>query len=177
VIDHADALMLSNETATGMYPVESTAVMEHIIIETEKSVYDNLILADESKVRGKESKTSLDTIMSELARLLAERVDASFILAASITGDTGRMISRYRPELPIYVGTSSERVRRQLNLSWGVIPFLLPPCDSIEDLVNQSLAILKKTEKLNTGDKVVVVAGEPVGQSGNVNLLEVREVK
>lgn len=171
VIDHADALMLSNETATGTYPVETVQTMSNIIHETEKSIYDDLQIRP---VRGKKHK--LDEIISGLSRLLAEHVEAKIILAASISGETGRLISRHRPELPIVVGTSTERVRHQLNLSWGVLPFNLLPCRSIEELVERSMFYLKKAKIVKRNDKIVVVAGEPVGHAGHVNLLEVREV-
>lgn len=171
VIDHTDAVMLSNETATGKYPVETVATMAEIIEESEHSVYDNLHMRDYTG-----PKQAIDDIMSSLSRVLAERVEATLILAASLTGDTGRIISRYRPELTIVVGTESDRVERQLNLSWGVIPFPLEPCHTIEELVERSMVYLKREKLVKKGDKIIVVAGEPVGQAGHVNLLEVREV-
>jgi len=171
VIDHTDAVMLSNESATGKYPVETVHTMAEIIYEAEKSVYDNLPLREY-----KEKEMQIDNIISGLSRLLAEKVNAKLILAASISGETGRLISRYRPELPIAVATAEERVRHQLNLSWGVIPFILPTCKSIEELVERSLVYLKKNKYVKVGDNIIVVAGEPVGQAGHVNLLEVREV-
>ena len=171
VIDHADALMLSNETATGRYPIQTVETMSSIIEETEKSVYDDLEVAV-----GSNKKFHIDDIISQLSRLLSEQVDAKLILAASISGETGRLISRHRPEIPIVVGTSTPRVLHQLNLSWGVKPFILEPCNSIEELVERSLVFLKKKNIVKDGDKIVVVAGEPVGHAGHVNLLEVREV-
>lgn len=172
VIDHTDAVMLSNETATGKYPIETVQTMSDIISQTEKSHYDNLAQRTFDK-----QKEPLDDVMSGMSRLLAEEVHARVILAASISGETGRLISRYRPELPIVVGTSTPRVRHQLNLSWGVRPFHLLPCHSIEELVERSVTALKKDKMVKTGDKIVVLAGEPVGQAGHVNLLEVREVE
>lgn len=171
VIDHTDAMMLSNETASGKYPVEAVSTMSDIIHETEISVYDNLTL---KKYNGKKQK--IDEIISEMSRLLAEEVGAKIILAASISGETGRLISRYHPELPVLVATSSERVKNQLNLSWGVVPFILPTCKTIEELVERSMVYLKKQKLVKTGEKIIVVAGEPIGQAGHVNLLEVREV-
>lgn len=172
VIDHADALMLSNETATGKYPAEAVSVMAEIIRDTEASRYD-----DVSDTMEKPKKSDpVDDIVGTLSRTLAERVKAKAIVAASISGDTGRMISRHRPELPIVVGTQSVRVLRQLNLSWGILPFLLPPCRSIEELVARSMAHLKERRIVSPGDEMVVVAGEPVGESGHVNVLEVRQV-
>ena len=68
-------------------------------------------------------------------------------------------------------------MQRQLNLSWGVVPFILEPCNSIEELVERSMAYIKKHKIAKAEDKMVVVAGEPVGHAGTVNLVEVREIK
>ncbi|PIR74581.1 MAG: pyruvate kinase [Candidatus Magasanikbacteria bacterium CG10_big_fil_rev_8_21_14_0_10_47_10] len=171
VIDHTDAVMLSNETAVGKYPVLTVETMANIIAETEKSHYDDL------QVRNyKEKKHQIDTVISEMSRLIAERVDSKIILAASISGETGRLISRHRPELPIVVATNNERTRHQLNVSWGVHPFVLPDCRTIEELVERSVTYLKAEKIVKPGDNIIVVAGEPVGQAGHVNLIEVREV-
>jgi len=172
VIDHADTLMLSNETAVGAHPVLVVETMADIIVSTEKSHYDDTSLPAIHK-----SGTTTDIAITELSRILAEEVKAKIILAASISGETGRLISHVRPPLFILVGTSSQRVQRQLNLSWGVVPFILEPCRSIEELVERSIAYIKKNKIAKNGDNMVVVAGEPVGQAGNVNLVEVREIK
>ncbi|MBI4427137.1 MAG: pyruvate kinase [Candidatus Magasanikbacteria bacterium] len=179
VIDHTDAVMLSNETAAGQYPVETVETMSNIIVETEKSVYDNLPMRQPQdkpfgSAQGKHKK--IDDVISQMSRALAEEVGAKLILAASISGETARLISRYRPELPIVVATATDRVKHQMNLSWGVVPFLLEPCRTIEELIERSLAELKKRQMVKMGDKIIVVAGEPVGHAGHVNLLEVREV-
>lgn len=172
VIDHADTLMLSNETAVGKHPTLVVQTMADIIISAEKSHYDDTALPAIHK-----SGTSTDIAISELSRILAEEVKAELILAASLSGETGRLISHVRPSLPILVGTSSQRVQRQLNLSWGVISFILEPCQTIEELVERSIAYIKKNKIAKKGDKMVVVAGEPVGHAGNVNLVEVREIR
>ncbi|MEK7644361.1 MAG: pyruvate kinase, partial [Patescibacteria group bacterium] len=163
VIDHTDAVMLSNETATGKYPVEAARMMTEIILETEKSAYDDLLLTENVGNKG-----PLDSVISEMSRILAQKINAKLILAASLTGETGRHISRYRPQMPIIVATATDRVCQQLNLSWGIRPFVLVPCRSIEELVERSLTYLKKNKFVATGDKIIVVAGEPVGQAGNV---------
>ncbi len=171
VIDHTDAVMLSNETATGKYPVLVVETMADIIQETEKSHYDDMGLRTFTN-----DKDDTDGIISEMSRILAEKTGAKFILVASLSGDSGRMISRHRPELSIMVPTSSKRVERQLNLSWGVYPFILPECHSIEELVDRSISYLRETNQAKRGDKIIIVAGDPVGQSGKMNLLEVREI-
>lgn len=172
VIDHADTLMLSNETAAGRHPVLVVETMTDIIISTEKSRYDDM----DMPLVGK-TESSVNVAISNLSRVLAEEVKAKIILAASISGETGRLISHMRPQLPVLVGTGSARVQRQLNLSWGVMPFILEPCRTIEELVERSIAYIKKNKIAKKGDKMVVVAGEPVGHAGNVNLVEVREIK
>lgn len=172
VIDHTDAVMLSAETASGNYPVKTVQTMATIIRGTEKSHYDDLVFKEYLK-----KFQSIDEAISGSARLLATAVDAELILTASLTGNAGRLISRYRPELDIYVTTDSQRVLHQLNLSWAVRPFLLPQCRSIEELVDRSVGYLKKNKVVKKENKIIVIAGEPVGRSGRINLVEIREIK
>ncbi|KKR48859.1 MAG: Pyruvate kinase [Candidatus Magasanikbacteria bacterium GW2011_GWC2_40_17] len=171
VIDHTDAVMLSAETANGEYPVEAVQTMSRVIIKTEASIFDDLpysqsLMADQ--------KT--DVVMSGLSRLLAEKIKAKAILAASLTGETGRQISRFRPELLIFVATDNEKVRRQLNLSWGIVPFILPTCKTVEELIERSLVYLRKEKFIKKSDKLIIIAGEPVGAVGGVNWVEVKQV-
>ncbi len=171
VIDHADAIMLSGETASGKYPIQAVKIMAKIALETEASLFDDL----------KESgtiKRSLGTeeAISGVARILAEDVGAKAILITSLTGDSGRLVAAHRPELPIYVATTTARACRQLNLSWNVAPFELPKKTSFEALVKSAFDHLKKTRKIKKGDKVIVIAGESIGRSGGTNLAEVRLV-
>ncbi|MFA6547778.1 MAG: pyruvate kinase [Candidatus Magasanikbacteria bacterium] len=172
VIDHADAVMLSNETSVGEHPILVVETMADIIATTEKSHYDDMLIPII-----KESNVSSENAITNLSRVLAEEVKAKAILVASISGDTGRSISSVRPNVHIVVATTSERVQRQLNLSWGVRPFILHPCRTIEELVENSVSYIKKRHLVKKGDKVIVVAGEPVGEAGTINLLEVRDVK
>ncbi len=172
VIDHTDAVMLSGETASGKYPVETVETMARIVSETEASKYDN-VAVDASAMAG----LSAEEALSGVANILAHDTRSKLILVASLSGDTGRVVSRYRPELPIYVATDNERVRHQLNLSWGVKPFILPRCHTVEELVERSIGFLKNEKVIKKEDKMIVVAGEPVGASGIVNLIEIKTVK
>lgn len=171
VIDHTDAIMLSGETASGLYPQEAVETMARIVKETEASAYDDLVMgAIMKKIK------PIDEAVSRVANILARTVEAKAILAASLSGYTGRIVSRYRPELPILVTTDSERVQRQLSLSWGTVPFVLPSCRSVEELVDRSLGYIKKNKFVKKGDKIIIIAGEPVGRSGNINLIEIKEI-
>jgi pyruvate kinase len=84
-------------------------------------------------------------------------------------------VSRYRPELPIVVATTSERVCNQLGVSWGVEPYVMKECKTVEKLIDQGVKHLKKEKMVKEGDKIIVVAGEPV--SGGVNRVEVKEIE
>ncbi|MBI5728957.1 MAG: pyruvate kinase [Candidatus Magasanikbacteria bacterium] len=170
VIDHADALLLTNETASGEFPVLAVETMADIIVTTERSSYDDTDLPAHHK------GVSLDLAIADMSRLLADELSAKLILAASISGETGRLISHVRPSLPILVATSTPASWRQLNLSWGVKPFMMLQCQSIEELVERSIDYIKHHKIARKGDKMIIVAGEPVGQAGNVNLVEVREI-
>ncbi|MCX6745363.1 MAG: pyruvate kinase [Candidatus Parcubacteria bacterium] len=171
VIDHTDAIMLSGETAEGKYPVESVKTMAQIAVRTEESKYDDFEFRKIFK-----EKLHIDDAISSSANLLAKDLKVKAILVASISGYTGRIVSRYRPELPIFVTTNNEKVRRQLNLSWGVIPFVLPKCKTIEHLVNQALVHIKNKKYVKAGDKVIIIAGFPLGKSGNVNWIKIQEI-
>ena len=171
VIDHTDAVMLSGESASGKYPVESVETMARIVTETEGSKFDDTEHEPGYSVGGDTEKA-----IAGLADILSRDLRGTrLILVASISGNTGRIVSRYRPELPILVATDSVRPRNQLNLSWGVRPFLLPVCHSVEELVDRSIGYLKQSRQAKEGDRIIVIAGDPVGASG-VNLIEIREV-
>jgi pyruvate kinase len=172
VIDHTDAVMLSGETATGKYPVETVETMSRIIRETEASRFDD-VKPDAAAMKGE----TIEEAVSGVANILARDTDAKLVLVASLSGATGRIVSRHRPELPVLVATDNERVRHQLNLSWGVVPFLLPRCHTVEELVDRSVGYLKTMKMVKKEDRIIIVAGEPVGSSGTVNLVEIRKIK
>jgi pyruvate kinase len=169
VIDHADATMLSGETTTGKYPLEAVQAMAAAIRESEGSVYDER----PSAVR---SIQNTEEMMTNVASVLATASGAKAVLVASLSGQAARFVSRERPTMPIFVATPSERVACQLYLSWGVFPVIVPLCKTVPALIDAALAELLKQGEVVKDDQVVVVAGEPLGQSGMVNLVEIRRV-
>lgn len=170
VIDHTDAVMLSGETASGKYPLESVRTMARVIHRTESSSYDFM------PVKQDVANRSTGDAISEVASILAREIKAKAILVTSLSGETARVVSRYRTELPIYTATQDERILRQMNLSWGVLPFILPHCATVEELIERSIAVLKDRHAVTKGSKIIIVAGEPVGVSGGVNFVEIREI-
>jgi len=169
VIDHTDAVMLSGETATGKYPVESVATMAKIISETEASPFDNVTVDETAKF-----VKIVEDAIGGAANMLSRTLKSDAILVATLTGSTARLVSRFRPELPIIAATASEFVRHQLNLSWAVRPVAIPRAKNIDQLISESTSRIKKEHLVKKGGRVIVLAGQPVGK--RVNFVEVKEV-
>ncbi len=169
VMDHADATMLSAETASGEYPREAVKTMAATLLETEKSGYDDRDIEFDAKA-------NTEGVMTNIASVLARAHGVKAILVASLTGQAAGLISRYRPAAPIYAAAVNERVQNQLQLSWGVTPLLVPVCKTTPELVDVSIKRLLADKRVKPGDEIVLVAGEPLGASGSVNMVELRKV-
>ncbi|MEN9564277.1 MAG: hypothetical protein RIR73_2521, partial [Chloroflexota bacterium] len=167
VIDHTDATMLSGETASGAHPLQAVETMAATIREVEASGFDDL--PPEIPSGGSDA-----VAMTNLAAILAREHKAKAILVATLTGNAARLVSCRRPELPIFAVTADERVKHQLNLSWGVCPFVMPQASNTAELIDHALAYLLEQQLIQKGDDIIVVAGEPLGQSGHINLVENR---
>ncbi len=167
VIDHADATMLSGETASGAHPVEAVKTMTATIAETEKSSYDDLPI----QTRLKESP---EVAMTNVASILARMTDTKAIVIASMDGAAARLVSRYRPEVPMYLVTPSEQVAHRLNLTWGIRPLYLPDAKTMPELLEKGIAELKRRTWIADGDEIVIVAGETLGDSGMAQLVELK---
>ena len=120
---------------------------------------------------------NVESSMTNIANVLAHASQAKGILVSSLSGQAVRLVSRYRPNLPIFAGTPSSRVQAQLNLSWGVQPFLTKVWPSVAELLRASMAYLLDEKHLKRGDEVIVVAGEPVGTSGSTTSLSCASLK
>ncbi|MEK7473655.1 MAG: pyruvate kinase [Patescibacteria group bacterium] len=169
VIDHADATMLSGETASGSHPVEAVKTMAATIAETEQSSYDDVPI----QTRLKESP---DVAMTNVASILARMTDTKAIIIASTDGAAARLVSRYRPEVPMYLVTPSEQVAYRLNLTWGIRPLHLPDTKTVPELLEKGMSELKRRKLLADGDEVVMVAGDALGDSGMVQLVELKRI-
>jgi len=171
VIDHTDAVMLSAETAFGNYPLEAVAVMSRIISKTEKSTYDNLVIQEKVK----KIIPNTDAV-GRAAKSLAEKTKAKMILVTSLSGESARIVSRYRPELPIFVACTNERVKRQLNLSWGLVPFVLSECRTIVQITEHAEKYLKQNKFIKKGEQIIMISGGLPGKSGNLDLVEIKKI-
>jgi pyruvate kinase len=175
ILDGTDAIMLSGETAAGRHPLEAVATMAKIAEQMETS----LIWRQQFDHHFNNMDDQNDPISDSVARaacLLADKVQAKAILTSTQGGFTGRQISRFRPRAPIVATTPVETVRRQLMLSWGVIPVLVPPEENTDEVIAVAIETAVKEGHVSNGDLVVITAGVPVGRSGSTNLIKIHKI-
>ncbi len=168
VIDHADAVMLSGESAVGKYPGETVAMMSRIIEETEQSKYDDMSCFSRSR-------EDIGSFISQCACGAVKTLQAASIAVFTGSGSSARLIARNRPEVPIIVLTPRLDVLRQLLLVWGVQPFLLKKPSSLEDALNKTVRFLKKKGLAKTGEKVVFLYGTN-GRKEGMDVLKIVEI-
>ena len=168
VIDHADAVMLSGETSNGKYPIEAVRTMATIIQATEDSVFDDLLDREYD---------CEDSAIGTAISVLAEGTKAKAILVITSSGKTAKIISKFRPEVPIVTATESALSMRKLTLSWGVFPFLVPNIRSVDKIIEQSVFMMKKQRVVQKGDEIIIIAGQPFSESKRSSLIKINIVK
>ncbi|MCB9803186.1 pyruvate kinase [Candidatus Nomurabacteria bacterium] len=170
VIDGTDAVMLSGETAFGKYPVETVKVMQDIIVATEKSPYQKNISSHADK-QDSDIQAVADSVFH-----LARNAHAKLIVAFTRSGFTAKVIARYRSEKAIVAMVVEENIARQLNLVWGVESCLIKDCSNLTELIEVSEKILLKNKKVKIGDKIVFVSGQLLGQTHNINVIQLHTI-
>ena len=156
VIDHADAVMLSGESASGKYPIESVQIMAQIIQNTEASPFDDV--THMLKLNGESDFKALVKGAYELSR----NSSAKAIVLASVSGFTARLMSHFRPEQPLFVVTNNQKTYQQLALVWGANVYYTGKIElfqAIEDMISG----VKKEGGINDGDSVIIVLGSVPG--------------
>ena len=168
VYDGTGCVMLSGETAGGKYPVEALQAMVGIVTETEGAI-DYWKQFQKQRVL---PASNINDAITHTCCLTAKDLDAKAILTATSSGRSARMICRFRPACPIAALTMHEKVRRQLNISWGVTPFLTGEVTSTDRIFSLSAEVALKERLVQNGDTVVITAGVPLGKSGSTNLIK-----
>jgi pyruvate kinase len=171
VFDGTDAVMLSAETASGKYPRESVAIMARIVIEAERNTED---LSPARRRRERHSLSVAETICESIAHA-AEDLPMGAIAIFTETGNTARMISKYRPKAPIYAFTHLAPVVQRMNLYWGVHPVRCQQARSAEQMVSLAEQLLVGRGQLKAGEVLGVVAGTRQ-TSGSTNLMRLHTV-
>lgn len=173
VYDGADAVMLSAESASGDYPVESVKMMNRIITRTERDpLYRKLIEALHPELEA----TAADAISAAAAQV-AHTVSAAAIITYTTSGSTALRVARQRPEVPILCLTSQISTARRLALAWGAHCVETEDISSFSEMVGKACAIVHRDEFARPGQRVVVTAGVPFGTPGATNVLRIAWVE
>ena len=172
VLDGTDALMLSDETAMGAYPVEAVSILDRIARATEPYLDEGAYLQEEIS----EMLHTVPAGISRAACMLTLDLKAAAIVATSSSGSTARLVARFRPSAPIIALTDHIETQRQLSLSWGVIPYLVGSFIDTDRMFASARSWAMEKGVVKPGDCLVVTAGVPVGVSGTTNLLKVMEI-
>jgi pyruvate kinase len=172
ILDGSDAIMLSGETAAGMYPVESVKTMVKIALHTEEAVdYRSLV-----STRRREKQGNLTEAIGQSAAYTALNLNVKAVLAPTRSGHTAKMIAKYRPGCPVIALTSSERSSRKLSLVWGIYPIIGKDVKSIDEILQESVEESVKHQYVTHGDVVIITAGVPVGEVGTTNLMKIHVI-
>ncbi|MDF2568116.1 MAG: pyruvate kinase [Oscillospiraceae bacterium] len=169
IYDGTSAIMLSGETAAGLYPIESLRTMARIAARAEADID----FEKRFKERVIPANTDVTNAISHATCTTAHDLRAAAIVTVTKSGGTARMISKYRPECPIIGCSTYPHICRQLNLSWGVIPLLIDEENKTDDLFEHAVDSSVKAGHINDGELVVITAGVPLGISGTTNLMKV----
>ena len=172
ILDGTDAIMLSAETATGEFPIAAVQTMHNIALETEK------ILEEADRHSWSDSAGSL-TVTESVAQAvcrIAYETGAKAILCNTSSGSTAKLVSKYRPSTPIVALTSEPTAYRQMALSWGVQPLLIPPVYTAEEMFTHVVNTVVEQGCVQEGDKVVITSGVPIGMSGTTSLIKVHSI-
>jgi len=171
VYDGTSAVMLSGETAMGQHPVEAVKSMAEIAEFTERGIdYKHWFLSTEYRIRN-----NIDAV-SHATCAMAVDTGAKCIVVASMSGQTARMVSRFRCPVDIIGMTINEKAWRKLNLSWGLTPILSEEFNAVEVLFYNALREAKRVKKLKKGDNVVLTGGQINGKPGNTNMIKLETV-
>jgi len=195
VFDGADALMLSGETAAGKYPVQVVETMARIILEAEDYARKStprhslqplghvhaqrtMAIDPDSEAAGAEPALEVPDMVSAAAVYAAEQLGVSRIVAFSQRGFTARLVARYRPPSPIMAFTPDEKVARQIQLVWGVRPFVAEfQVGSLEDIVQVVERQLLEAKLVQPGERIIILMGHPVRERPLTNLMRVHRIR
>ena len=171
VFDGTDATMLSGESANGDYPVEAVATMARIDVKAENALrqYKNFSINDFDK-------TDVTEAIGRAAADAVENLGIKTIVAATESGYTAKMISKYRPDADILAVTFDDRTRRGLMVNWGVYPVVAEKPATTDEMFKLATEEAKKAGLAKEGDLILIVAGVPVGEKGTTNIMKIQLV-
>lgn len=169
ILDGTDAIMLSGETANGLYPIEAVTTMNKVATYTEGHYPFH------HQTQHYAAPTTTESIGKGVVKI-AEDLHAAAIIASTEKGSTAQMISKFRPSCPIIAVSPHKDIIRTLQLNWGVQAILGEPAKNSDEVVHTAIQSALTHHLINVGDLVVLTAGVPVGQSGSTNMIRVQVV-
>lgn len=171
IYDGTSAVMLSAETSAGKHPVEAVRVMARIACETEHALH-NKGFPDVWQ----NEQMSIPEIIADAAYHSARSAGVVALAVGTSTGASARLLARYRPPVPVYAFTSDEQVARQLSIIYGVESLIAPAFHETDTMLQWMEATLIETKRVQPGDSIVFVAGQPVGLRGSTNMLKLHRI-
>lgn len=172
VIDGVDAIMLSGETATLKYPIESIKMIEKIINVTEEELDYHKFLEEKYMDKVNDATQVLAFAACESANMLKTKA----IVVASMSGITARKVSSYRPYSPIIVTTPYNDVALSLSLNWGIKPVVVEEVSTTDELIESAKKVANEVMSIEKGDKIVITGGFPLKTSRNTNFIKIEEI-
>lgn len=172
IFDGTDAIMLSGETAAGMYPVEAVTTMHNIAARAEEALNHRNILSE----RSKEIDHNITDAIGQSVAHTALNLGVNAIIAPTESGHTAKVISKYRPKAPIIAVTSEPAVLRRLALVWGVYPQIGRKVTTTDEMLEIAVEESLNSKIIKHGDLVVITAGVPVGEAGTTNIMKIHVV-
>ncbi|WP_223591021.1 pyruvate kinase [Neobacillus bataviensis] len=172
IFDGTDAIMLSGETAAGLYPVEAVQTMHNIASRAEQALDHKEILSS----RSKDTEHNLTDAIGQSVAHTALNLEVNAIITPTESGHTARMISKYRPKAPIVAVAANDSVSRRLSLVWGVYTRVGTMCATTDEMLDIAVQESLNSGIVKSGDLVVITAGVPVGEAGTTNLMKIHVV-
>jgi pyruvate kinase len=168
ILDGTDAVMLSEETAAGKYPMEAVMMMDRIARAAEGSL-------DQRKFENIPIEAGTEDAISRASYFIAKEVEAAAIITPTWSGSTACLVSRFRPKQPIIAATPNEAALDFLSLCWGVIPVLIPHAETIDDMIRFSINAARQAGHLESGQQVIITGGA-LHVAGKTNFIKVDRV-
>jgi pyruvate kinase len=173
VLDGTDAVMLSAESASGSFPIESVSIMAKIIAEAEEIASSLEFHRRAQKAFEFNERSALGFATEQISR----QIKAKAIVNFTRSGLSARIASQFRPDVPIYAFTPFLMTSRKMNLHRGVYPFVIPIMDKFNDMVNYMNEKMKEYNLLSIGDSIVILSGTPGGSANSVDFVQIYKVK
>jgi pyruvate kinase len=176
IMDGTDAVMLSNETASGQFPIAAVETMSTIAVIAEKH-----LLGEQREIKpiyppNAEGREVISDAISQATGQIAEVLRCKAIVTSTLTGYTARRVAKERPRTPIICVTPSDVTFRRMALVWGVIPMMTPQFHTIDEMITTVVRTANNSGLIERGDSLVIIAGVPFGIGGQTNFLKLHIV-